>query len=141
MDHFKIDHKLLESIMADLREKGCTLSFDQAASVLDLVKEEVLSEYVGRLIRHVENILEINPSLEEKEILEEVAKNVVLYLGAEAASIRIYDPGKAEMISFGSFPRLMRDREEAIPFEDSIAGEVVKTHQCYLVPSILKEEK
>ena len=113
MDHFKIDQKLLESIMADLKEKGCSLSFEEVTTVVDLIKEEVLYQYVDRLISQVETILEINPHLTEKEILETVAKNVVEYLGAEAASIRIYDPGKEEMISFGSYPaqtRIVRRR-------------------------------
>jgi signal transduction histidine kinase len=96
---------------------------------------------VDRLISQAETVLEINPSLAEKEILEEVAKGVVEYLRAEAASIRIYDPGREEMISFGSYPNLAEDREQAIPFEDTIAGEVVKTHRSYFVPNILTEEK
>ena len=141
MDHFKIDQKLLESIMADLREKGCSLSFGEVTRVVDLITEEVIYRYVDRLISQAETILEINPHLTEKEILETVAKNIVEYLGAEAASIRIYDPGKEEMISFGSYPAQTEDREEAIPFEDTIAGEVVKTHRAYFVPNILKEEK
>ena len=141
MDGSKLDPKFVELVMEKLEERGCSLSLKEVSTVVDLVKEEVVSEYVSRLVSHVENILEINPALEEKEILEEVAKNIVLFLGAGAASIRIYDPGRSEMISFGSFPRLMKDREEAIPFEDTIAGEVVKTHQCYLVPNILEEER
>ena len=141
MDHFKIDQKLLESIMADLREKGCSLSFGEVTRVVDLITEEVIYRYVDRLISQAETILEINPHLTEKEILEAVAKNVVEYLGAEAASIRIYDPGKEEMISFGSYPPQAEEREEVIPFEDTIAGEVVKTHRAYFVPNILKEEK
>jgi signal transduction histidine kinase len=141
MDHFKIDQKLLESIMADLRAKGCTLSFGEVIRVVDLITEEVIYRYVDRLISQVETILEINPHLNEKEILETVAKNVVEYLGAEAASLRIYDPGKEEMLSFGSYPPQTEDREEAIPFEDTIAGEVVKTHRAYFVPNILREEK
>jgi signal transduction histidine kinase len=127
--------------MADLKEKGYPLSFEELARVVDLITEEVVYHYVDRLISQVENILEINPILEEKEILEEVAKNIVLFFKAGAASIRIYDPGKSEMISFGSYPKFLRDREETIPFEDTIAGEVVKTRQSYFVPSILKEEK
>jgi signal transduction histidine kinase len=141
MDHFKIDQKLLESIMADLRTKGCTLSFEEVTRVVDLITEEVIYRYVDRLISQVETILEINPHLNEREILETVAKNVVEYLGAEAASLRIYDPGKEEMLSFGSYPAQTEDREETIPFEDSIAGDVVKTHRPYFVPNILKEEK
>src|SRR4030043_1271863 len=141
MDHFQIDQELLESIMADLKEKGCALSFEEVTRVVDLITEEVIYRYVDRLISQAETILEINPSLTEKEILETVAGNVVDYLGAEAASIRIYDPGKEEMISFGSYPNRTEDREETIPFEDTIAGEVVKTHRSYFVPNILKEER
>jgi transcriptional regulator with GAF, ATPase, and Fis domain len=141
MDHFKIDQYLLESIMADLKEKGCTLSFEEVTRVVDLITEEVIYRYVEQLISQVETILEINPHLTEKEILETVAKNVVEYLGAEASSLRIYDPGKEEMVSFGSYPAQTEDREEAIPFEDTIAGEVVKTHRAYFVSNILKEEK
>ncbi len=141
MNDSKLDPKFIELVTHKLEEKGCILPLAEVSTVVDLVKEEVISEYVARLVSHVENILEINPSLEEKEILEEVAKNIVLFLGAGAASIRIYDPGRSEMISFGSFPKLMKEREEAIPFEDTIAGEVVRTHQPYLVPNILKEEK
>ncbi len=127
--------------MADLKGKGCTLSFEEVTRVVDLITEEVIYRYVDRLISQVETIMEINPHLTEKEILETVAKNVVEYLGAEAASLRIFDPGKEEMISFGSYPPQTEAREEAIPFEDTIAGEVVKTHRAYFVPNILKEEK
>ncbi|MEW6377759.1 MAG: GAF domain-containing sensor histidine kinase [Thermodesulfobacteriota bacterium] len=141
MDNYKINQKLLESVMANLKEKGCNLSLEEVTTVVDLIKEEVLYRYVDQLIGQAETILEINPSLPEKEILETLARNVVEYLGAEAASIRIYDPGKEEMISFGSYPSQIGDREEAIPFEDTIAGEVVKTHRSYFVPNILKEEK
>ncbi|HMK51774.1 MAG TPA: GAF domain-containing sensor histidine kinase [Thermodesulfobacteriota bacterium] len=141
MDHFRIDPKLLESVLSDLRVKGCVLSLEEIATVVDFVTEEVLFRYVDRLISQAETILEINPHLTEKEILETVARHVVEYLGAEAASIRIYDPGKEEMISFGSYPSQTEAREETIPFEDTIAGEVVKTHRAYFVPNILREEK
>jgi signal transduction histidine kinase len=127
--------------MGSLKEKGCTLSLEEVMTVVDLIREEVLYQYVERLISQVETILEINPSLSEKEILETVAKNVADYLGAEAVSIRIYDPGREEMVSFGSYPALNDEREVAIPFEDTIAGEVVKTHRSYFVPDIANEEK
>ena len=138
MDHFKIDQKLLESIMANLKEKGCNLSLGEVASVVELIREEVLYRYVDRLISQIETILEINPSFTEKEILQAVARSVVEYLGAEAASIRIYDPHKEEMVSFGAYPWVEEDQEPTIPFEDTIAGEVVRTHRSYFVPNILK---
>jgi len=141
MDHFKIDQKLLESIMVNLREKGCSLSLGEVTSVVELIREEVLYRYVDRLISQIETILEINPSFTEKEILQAVARSVVEYLGAEAASIRVYDPHKEEMVSFGAYPWVEEDQEPTIPFEDTIAGEVVRTHRSYFVPNILKEEK
>ena len=141
MDRFKIEGNLVESVMTRLNEKGCLLSVEEVATAVDLIKEEVLYQYVDRLISQAETILEINPSLTEKEILQTLARNVVEFLGAEAASIRIYDPGRKEMVSFGSYPGVTEDHEEAIPFEDTIAGEVVKTRRSYFVPSILKEEK
>jgi signal transduction histidine kinase len=141
MDRFRIDQKLLESITTNLRRKGCVVSPEEMNGAVDMITEDVIYRYVDRLISQTETILEINPSLTEKEILEIVAKNVVEFVGAEAASIRIYDPGKEEMISFGSYPSQAEDREETIPFEHTIAGEVVKTHRAYFVPNILKEEK
>ena len=141
MSYFKTDQNLLESIVGSLKKKGYDLSLEEVQTVADLINEEVLFQYVDSLISRSETILEINPSFTEKEILEALAKNVVEFLGAEAASIRIYDPGKEEMISFGSYPNQAEDREEKIPFEDTIAGEVVKMHRSYFVPNILKEEK
>jgi signal transduction histidine kinase len=141
MGHFKIDQKLIESVRVGLKEKDCDLPLEEVATVVDLIGEEVLYQYVDRLISQIESILEINSSLPEKEILESVARNVVEFLGAEAVSIRIYDPEKEELVSFGSYPGMDMDREESIPFEDTIAGEVVKTHRSYFVPNILNEEK
>jgi len=136
-----MDQKLLESVAANLKRGGCGLSPEELTGVVEMITEEVIYQYVDRLISQSETILEITPTLTEKEILEVVAKNVVEFLGAEAASIRIYDPGREEMISFGSYPSQAEDREQTIPFEHTIAGEVVKTHQAYFVPNILKEEK
>jgi signal transduction histidine kinase len=141
MSPFKIDQKLVESITANLREKGFGLSLEEVSIVADFIKEEVLFQYMDQVISQAETILEISPSLTEKEILQTLARNVVVFLEAEAASIRIYDPGREEMLSFGSYPSLVDNREEAIPFEDTIAGEVVKTHQSYYVPNILKEDR
>ncbi len=141
MDQFKLDRQLLESVVARLKEKGSPLSLEEAVTIANGIGEEILYQYVDRLISQAETILEINPSLQEKEILETLAKKVVEYLGAVAASIRIYDPGREEMVSFGSYPNVPEDREEVVPFEDTIAGEVVRTHRSYFVPNILHEDR
>jgi signal transduction histidine kinase len=141
MDHFKINQKLVETVRSSLKAKGWELSLEEAGLVVDLIGEEVLFQYVDRLISQAETILEINPSLTEREILQNVARNVVEFLGAEGASIRIHDPEKEEMIAFGAYPWVPEEQEPAIPFEDSIAGEVVKTRRSYFIPNIFKEEK
>jgi signal transduction histidine kinase len=141
MDHFKINQKLVETVRDSLRTKGWELSLEEAGLVVDLIGEEVLYQYVDRLISQAETILEINPSLTEREILQNVARNVVEFLGAEGASIRIHDPEKEEMIAFGAYPWVPEEQEPAIPFEDSIAGEVVRTRRSYFIPNIFKEEK
>lgn len=138
---YQVDRELVESIIAQLKEQGRILSSEEVELVISLIKERVLFHYVDQVIQQADTILDINPSLTEREILEALAKNVVEFLGAEAASIRIYNPSKEEMVSFGSYPGGGEDREEAIPFEDTIAGDVVKNRRSYFVPNILEEEK
>jgi len=138
---YQIDKELIESIIVQLKEEGCDLSEKEIAIVVGLIKEKALFHYVDQVIHQADTILDINPSLTEKEILETLARNVVEFLGAEAASIRIYNPRKEEMVSFGSYPGEGEDRLDAIPFEDTIAGDVVKNRKSYFIPSILKEEK
>lgn len=137
----RIDQELIESTVLQLKERGCNLSHEEASIVIDVIKERVLFHYIDQVIHQADAILDINPSLTEKEILESLARNVVDFLEAQAASIRIYNPKKEEMVSFGSYPGEVEDREIAIPFEDTIAGDVVKNRRSYFVPSILKEEK
>ena len=141
MDTLRINQEHLESIKSRLSEKGFNLSPEDMNGVIGLIKDEIGYWHVNQLITQVEKILEIDPSLPESEILQLVARTIVEYLGAEVASIRIYDPEKKGMVSYGSYPSFNESREEVIPFEDTIAGEVIKTRQSYLVPNILKEER
>ncbi len=137
----KIDPKSLELITSRLSEKGINLSLEEVGKVADLMKDEILYWYVKQLITQVEGILSIEPGLTEKEILKFVTRAIVEYFDAEVASIWISDPERKEMIFYGSYPGLDEKFKEVIPLEDTIAGEVIKTRQSYLVPNILKEEK
>jgi hypothetical protein len=141
MELFKIDQQLTQSLLSALQEKECNLSADDLAAVIERVKEGVLSHYVHLLISQIENILDIDPALNEREILQRVAKNVVEFLGAEAATLRIYEPFREHLVVFGSYPDWEIDRKEAISLGDTIAGEVIRTRQCYAVPDIGKEPK
>lgn len=140
MDNFKFDERLF-SIMNELKESGCDLPKDKIIKIIEYIKEEVLFKYIDRLITQVESILEIDHTLSEKEILQLVARNIVEFLGAEMATLRIYDPARGKMVSFGSYPNVEEEREKEVPLEDSIAGDVIKTEKSYFVSSIIEEEK
>ena len=137
----EIDQSLMSSIKANLQKKGVSLSGEELAIIVDQLKEEVVFHHLNLLITQIETILDINPALSEQEIFAGVARNVVEFLRAEMATLRLYDPEREKMVSFGSYPDAEEGREEEIPFEDSIAGEVVRTHRIYFVPNILQEEK
>jgi hypothetical protein len=92
MAHFKIDQKFIESIMGNLKERGCDLSLEQVELVVDIIRDEVLYQYIDHLVSQVDAILEINPFYTERDILRTVAKNIVEFLEAKAATVRIYDP-------------------------------------------------
>ena len=141
MEFFKIDQQLTQSLLSALQEKECNLSASDLAGVIEHIKEGVLSHYIHLLISHIENILDIDPALSEREILQKVARNVVEFLGAKAATLRIYDPFRERLTVFGSFPDWETDRKADISLEDTIAGEVIRTHRCYAVPDIEKEPK
>ena len=132
---------MISSLMKNPSIKGSGLSRGELGELVREVRNQVVYDEVDRLVDEVENIIEINPNLSEMEILEGAAKHIVEYLGAAAASIRIFDPQKREMVSFGSYHYDGEKRRQSIPFEDSIAGEVVRRGKSYLVPNIMKEDK
>jgi signal transduction histidine kinase len=138
---FRGDGELIRSLMKNPKIKGLGLSLEELGEIVNEVKNQVVYDEVNRLVDEVENIIEINPNLSEMEVLEGAAKRIVEYVGAAAASIRIFDPQKREMVSFGSYHYDGEKRQQSIPFEDSIAGEVVRRGRSYLVPNIVKEAK
>jgi len=132
---------LIGSLMRNPSIRRSGLSQGQLGEIVREVQDLVVYDEVDRLVEEVESIIEINPNLSEIEILEGAARRIVEYLGAAAASIRIFDPQKREMVSFGSYHYGGDKRQKSIPFEDSIAGEVVRRGRSYLVPNITKEPK
>jgi len=133
--------ELITSLMRNRTIKGSGLSQGELEEVVREVQSQVVYDEVDRLVDEVETIIEINPNLSEIEILEAAAKRIVDYLRAAAASIRIFDPRRREMVCFGSYHYAGETRQRSIPFEDSIAGEVVRRGRSYLVPDITKEDK
>ena len=108
--------------------------------MMEWVEEHILPEFLTEITRQVDEIIKINPNLSEQEILTITTRYIVNFLQASSASVRIYDPHTEQMLSYGSYPSEEESRETFIPLEKSIAGEVVKTQQTYLVPNIIREE-
>jgi signal transduction histidine kinase len=108
--------------------------------LMEWVKQEVFPDFLAQTSKQVDEIIEINPDLSEPEIFARVTRYMVDFLDAGAASVRIYDPHSEHMLSYGSYPSVEHSRETFIPLENSIAGQVVKNLQTYLVPNILKDD-
>jgi signal transduction histidine kinase len=141
MDLSKIGQAMSRSLHRTLKDRDCNLSPDDLAAFAEQIKGGVLSPYVHLLIGRIEQILDIDPALGEREILRQVAKNVVDFLGAEAATLRLYDPFREKLMVFGSYPDWETDRKETIALEDTIAGEVIRTRRRHAVPDIGKEPR
>ncbi len=108
-------------------------------SFVNSIEIDVLSDFVDQVIRLVDEIVDIDPDLSEQRIFEEATRHMVAFLGAQRASVRLYDPSSEQLLSFGSYPSEDYRREMYVPLEGSIAGKVVKTRQPCVVPNILNE--
>ncbi len=105
------------------------------------LESHVLYDFLEQITRQVDEIVEIDPDLPERRILEQATRYIVEFLGAESASVRIYDPQSQQMLSYGSYPSKEEERKPFIPLEGTIAGEVVKTRKTVLVPDILSDPR
>jgi signal transduction histidine kinase len=128
-------------MMDALQQAEIQVSIEDLIANTSLAEDERLHRFFHWLIYQVEQTLDIDPSLSEKEILRIMARNVIICLGAEFASLWIYNPERDQVISFGYYPRLLEGQEGIIPFENRIAAEVIRSRKSYFVPNIAKEEK
>src|SRR3990170_3832394 len=115
------------------------LSEQEFNDLAGYIKNYFLSAQVEEVIKMVEDVISISPTLAWKEILETVAKKVVEFLHAGAATIRIFDPETERLVALGSYQYTETDRLKDIPVEKSVAGKVIKSRKSYLVPNILLE--
>ncbi|MBW1788247.1 MAG: GAF domain-containing sensor histidine kinase [Deltaproteobacteria bacterium] len=109
--------------------------------LMEWLESHVLSGFLHQVIHQVDAIIEIDPDLSEPLILEKATLYMVEFLGAQSASVRIYDPHTEQMLSYGSYPSKEEARATFIPLEGSIAGDVVKTRKPCLVPDIARERR
>ena len=115
------------------------LSEQEILDLADYLRKNCISSKVEEVVRMVEEIISIDPTLDWKEILEAAAKKIVVFLDAAAASIRIFDPETGKLVAFGSHQYSETGRAKSIPVEKSVAGKVISSGKSYLVPNILLE--
>jgi hypothetical protein len=132
---------LIREIQREPWAKDVTVDDDFWSLIIEWFNDHVLFGFLEQVMRQVDTIVDIDPELSERRILEGAAQYMVEFLGAHHASVRIYDPQSEQMLSFGSYPSEEEQRQTFIPLEGSIAGEVVKSLQTCLVPNILDEER
>jgi signal transduction histidine kinase len=129
-----------ECINSHLREKGVLFAPEDLEALFNRVEKELIYDCVHEVVRLAEGILEIDPSCSEKEILRSVARNIVLSLDGEFASIWIYDSEWKETVVFGSYPLLLEDHALA-SLGQEVSMEVIATGQNFLVPDLSQERK
>ncbi|RLA90433.1 MAG: hypothetical protein DRG20_03245, partial [Deltaproteobacteria bacterium] len=110
-----IKQKIITFIKQEEKIKNFKTPEPVIESFARFIIDDLFYPYVDQLITKVDGIIEINPTLTEREILEKAALNIVDFLNASAASIRIFDPEKRMLISYGSCNRTESVREAAIP--------------------------
>jgi len=136
-----IKQKIITFIKQDEKIKNFKTPEPVIESFARFVIDELFYPYVDQLITKVDGIIEINPTLTEREILEKATLNIVDFLNASAASIRIFDPEKRMLISYGSCNRTESVREAAIPYDNTIAGDAIKKNETILVSDINREKR
>lgn len=119
--------------------RECRLSDPFLDQLLNWVRQEIFPSFLAEVVSQVDSITEIDPDLPERQILTKATRYMVDFLGAQSASVRIYDPSTGRMLTYGSYPYQEAQRETFIPSEESVAGEVVKTQKPYFLPSIDKD--
>ena len=118
----------------------CNLTEQDMNELTALLRKHCISPHVAQVVRMVEEVISIDPTLEWREILEAAAKKIVQFLHADGASIRIFDPETDRLAAFGSFQYYSETgRQKNLPVEKSVAGKVIKSGKSYLVPNILLE--
>src|SRR4030042_4238952 len=78
----------------------CNITEQDMNELANLLRKHCISPHVEQVVRMVEEVISIDPTLEWKEILEAAAQKIVQFLHADGASIRIFDPEKDRLHAF-----------------------------------------
>lgn len=135
-----MDKIILQFIQTNPILSKCNLTDQDINELAILLRKHCIATHVQLVVKMVEEVISIDPSLEWKEILETAAQKIVQFLHAAGASIRIFNPETEKLVAFGSYQYYSETgREKNIPVEKSVAGKAIKSGKSYLVPNILLE--
>lgn len=136
--------KIPEQFVQSIRDQSWARSCQEEAFwkfLEDWIKNSLLPQFLDQVSGQVDEITGIDPDSSDQEIFSIVTHHIVEFLGAASASVRLYDPATAQMLSYGSYPPEEESRATYIPLEGTIAGEVVRTGRHYMVPNIDREDR
>ncbi len=137
-----IDMKnIIRAFKQEAWKDGISVSNELWPKLFEWIQEHILSDFLTQVTKQVDELVDIDPDLSEREIFERATRYMVGFLDAHSASVRIYDPQTEQMLSYGSFPYKEDERENVIPLDGSIAGEVVKSLKPITVPDILEDQR
>ena len=130
LHEYLLEHRLLEHL---------ELSLEQQHQLLLEMEDGFLADFIEQIIHKTEEILAIDPALERRQILESAAENIMVDLGAAAASIRLFDPKSFKMLNYGAAGLKGEQWAPTLSVKNSIAGRVVAEQASVVVPSIRKD--
>jgi signal transduction histidine kinase len=138
---FDPEKELLNYLKQNPIVNKSNLSERDLDTLAQAIHDDVLAGNIKTVIDQAEQIITIDPALLERDILTTAVRDIARFLKADAASVRIYDPVKHQMVSYGSYRYEESIREQAVPYENSIAGEAIQTGRSIAIPNILEEPR
>lgn len=133
------DENLINCLKSSDTISKLNLSEQEMRELAAHLKTHCIAYHVEKIVRTVEDVMGIDPTLEWKDILETATEKIVEFLHADGASIRVFDRETERLVAFGSFQYSETVRLKSIPVEQSVAGKVIRSGKSYLVPNILLE--
>src|SRR4030042_53964 len=109
---FHISKNLIKSVMQEGWARSDCPNDQFWTKMEEWIHGVLLPETMSRYIGHIDEIIHIDPSLTEQQILELVAMHMIQSLNASYGSVRNYDPDTEQMLSFGSYPTGEEGRED-----------------------------
>ena len=88
-----IDMKnIIRAFKQEAWKDGISVSNELWPKLFEWIQEHILSDFLTQVTKQVDELVDIDPDLSEREIFERATRYMVGFLDAHSASVRIYDP-------------------------------------------------